>query len=77
MEEGWRKIPHSKSSLKKAWVGMLIPYKVEYGAKNISRVKGVHFMVIEGGNNSEHFLYLSRDSRYMEQNVDRTARENS
>lgn len=56
---------------------MLIPYKVEYGAKNISRVKGVHFMVIEGGNNSEHFLYLSRDSRYMEQNVDRTARENS
>lgn len=28
-------------------------------------------MVIKEGNNSEHFLYLSRDSRYMEQNVDR------
>ena len=56
---------------------MLIPYKVDYGAKNITRVKGVHFMVIKEGKNSVHFLYLSRDSRYMEQNIDRTARKNS
>lgn len=56
---------------------MLIPYKVDYGAKNITRVKGVHFMVIKVANNSEHFLYLSRDSRHMEENIDRTARKNS
>ena len=51
---GWKKIFHANGNQKKAGVAILIPEKIDFKIKNVTRDKEGHYKIIKGSIQEEY-----------------------
>ena len=56
---GWKKIFHANGSQKKAGVPILIPYKIDFKIKNVTRDKEGHYIMIKGSIQEEDITIIN------------------
>ena len=55
----WKKIVHAKGNQKKAGVAILIPDKIDFKVKNVTRDKEGHYIMIKGSIQEEDITIIN------------------
>ena len=56
---GWKKIFHANGNQKKAGVAILIPEKIDFKIKNVTRDKEGHYKIIKGSIQEEDITIIN------------------
>ena len=57
--KSWKKIVHERENYKKAQVAILIPDKIDFNPKTVTKDKEGHYIMIKGSIQSENIIIIN------------------